>query len=82
MFRVLAREMFNISFRELIVSCSILEKIDSSRVSISSRDHVEWSSQARCQDQDDATNQHLREEQLDHEDCVVFVSPLSSYLTS
>ena len=37
---------------------------------------------ARCQDQDDAMNQHLREEQLDHEYCVVFVSPVSSYLTS
>ena len=33
MFRVLAREMFNISFRELIVSCSIFKKIDSYRVS-------------------------------------------------
>ena len=33
MFRVLAREMFNMSFRELIVSCSIFKKIDSYRVS-------------------------------------------------
>ena len=30
----------------------------------------------------EATDQHIREEQLDHEDRVSFVSPLSSYLTS
>ena len=37
---------------------------------------------ARRRDQDDAMNQHPREEQLDHEDRVSFASPLSSYLTS
>ena len=37
---------------------------------------------ARRRGQGDAMNQHLREEQLDHEDRVSFVYPLSSYLTS
>ena len=33
-----------VSFRELILNCSIFEKIDPSRVSFSSRCHVDWSS--------------------------------------
>ena len=37
---------------------------------------------ARRRDQDDAMNQHLREGQLDREDCDSFVTPLPSYLTS
>ena len=37
---------------------------------------------ARRRDQGDAMNQHPRERQLDHEDRVSFVSPLSSYLMS
>ena len=32
---------------------------------------------ARCQDQDDAMNQHFREEQLDREDCVSLRSPFT-----
>ena len=35
------------SFRELILSCSIFEKIDPSRVSFSSRGRVGWSSQSK-----------------------------------
>ena len=77
-----SQEVFYASFRELIVSCSILEKIDSSRVSFLLVVMLNGVLKARCQDQDDAMNQHLREEQLDHEDCVSFVSPLCSYLMS
>ena len=51
--------------------------------SLSSRCHVGWRSRKqRRQDQFEAMDQHLREGQLDHEDRVSFVSPLSFSLTS
>ena len=37
---------FYVSFRELILSCSIFEKISPSRVPFSSHCHVGWSSQS------------------------------------
>ena len=61
MFHVSAREMFNVSSRELILSCSIFEKIDPSRVSVSSRCHVGWSSQSKTTRQRWWLNQSLYE---------------------
>ena len=68
---------------KMILSCSNLKKIDSSKncpfLLVVMLDVV---LKARCQDQYDAMDQYIREEQLGHEDCIRFVSPLSSYLTS
>ena len=36
---------------------------------------IGWSSQSKTMSQDDAMNQHFREEQLDREDCVSLRSP-------
>ena len=72
----------NVSSHELILSCSVFSKIDCSRVFISSRCHVGWSSQSKTSRQRWGSNQHPWEKQLDCEDHVSFVSPLSSYLTS
>ena len=75
------KRCYYVSFHELIVSCSIFEKIESCRVYFCRR--VGWRSRKqRCQDQDDAMNQRLWGGYLDREDCVSSVSPLSSYLTS
>ena len=51
------------SFRELILSCSIFEKINPSRVSFSSRCHVGWSSQSKMTRQRWWSNQHSSEVQ-------------------
>ena len=71
-----------VSSHELILSCSVFSKIDCSRVFLSSRCHVGWSSQSKTSRQRWGSNQHPWEEQLDREDRVSFMSPLSSYLTS
>ena len=69
----------SIAFRELILYSSIFAKINPVEFSLSSVIIVGWSSRKkRCQDQDDAMNQHLRGEQLDREDYVSCV-PLSPY---
>ena len=73
---------FNISFRELILYSSIFEKINPSIVFFLSSSRG-WRSQKRgCQDQRMQWINNLLRCNLDHEDCVSFVSPLSSYLTS
>ena len=57
------------------MSCSIFEKIDSSRVFFSSRCHVGWSSQSKTTRQDgDWINVHLKCN-LGREDCVSCISP-------
>ena len=74
---------FSVSLHELILSCSIFDKIDPSRdfpfLSFVMLDVV---LKARRQDQYDALDHYFREEQLGHEDSIRLVSPLSSYLTS
>ena len=72
----------NVSSHELILSCSVFEKIDSSRVFLSSSRHVSWSSQSKTPRQDDDRIKVLMKCNLDREDCASFMSPLSSYLTS
>ena len=70
MLRVSAREMLRCLTRELILSCSIFEKIDPSRVSFSSRCHVGWSSQSKTTRQRWWLNQRLMKCNLDREDYV------------
>ena len=73
---------FYVLFRELIL-CSLRSMIQSCEVVLLSCRHVGWSSRRKgCHNQYDVADQHLREEQLDHEDRVSFVSPLISYLMS
>ena len=76
------KRCFNVSLHELILSCSIFEKIVFCRVSFPLH-RVGWRSRRqRRQEQCDAIYRYLREGQLDREDCDSFVTPLSSYLTS
>ena len=76
------KRCFNVSLHELILSCSIFEKIVSCRVSFPLH-RVGWRSRRqRRQEQCDAIYRYLREGQLDREDCDSFVTPLSSYFTS
>ena len=72
---------FNISFRELILYSSIFEKINPSRVSFR-RHRVDEDLKRGCQDQRMQRINNLMRCNLDHEDCVGLVPPLSSYLTS
>ena len=64
------------------MSCSIFEKIDSIEFPFLLIVVLDEVVKASRRDQDDAMNQHPREGQLDQEDYISFVSPLSSYLTS
>ena len=74
MFRVLAREMCNISFRELIVSCSIFKKIDSyGIVSVLVFDE-ELKSRVAKTKMMQGIDAPMRCK-LDHEDCDSFVTP-------
>ena len=64
------KRCFNVSLHELILSCSIFEKIVSCRVSFR-RHRVGWRSwRQRCQDRLELSNQHPRERHLDREKCV------------
>ena len=58
----------NVSSHELILSCSVFEKIDSSRVFLSSSRHVSWSSQSKTSRQDDDRIKVLMKCNLDRED--------------
>ena len=68
-----------VSFRELILSCSIFEKIDPSRVSFSPG-HVGRISQSKTSRQDGDRINVLMKGNLDREDCVR-LRPPSSYPT-
>ena len=68
---------FNVSLRELILSCSTFEKIDPSRVPFSSRCHVGWSSQSKTSRQDDDRIKVLMKCNLDREDCASLHSPFT-----
>ena len=59
-----------VSFSELIVSCSICEKIDSIEFPFLLIVVLDEVVKASRRDQDDAMNQHPREGQLDRKDCV------------
>ena len=59
-----------VSFRELILSCSIFEKIDPSRVSFFSPCHISWSSQNKTTRQRWWLSQHSLKCHLDREDYV------------
>ncbi len=65
----------NVSSHELILSCSVFEKIDSSRVFLSSSCHVSWSSQSKTTRQDGDRFNVLMKCHLDHEDYVSLRSP-------
>ena len=64
-----------VSSHELILSCSVFEKIDSSRVFLSSSCHVSWSSQNKTTRQDGDQFNVLMKCHLDHEDYVSLRSP-------
>ena len=65
----------NVSSHELILGCSVFEKIDSSRVFLSSSCHVSWSSQSKTTRQDGDRFNVLMKCHLDHEDYVSLHSP-------
>ena len=72
----------NVSLRELILSCSVFEKIDPSRVSFPLVVMSVGVPGARLRDNDGDQINNLMKCNLDREDCVGRVSPLSSYLTT
>ena len=68
---------FNVSLRELILSCSIFEKIDPSRVSFSSRCNVDRSSQSKTTRQRWWRINVLTKCNLNREDCVSLRFPFT-----
>ena len=65
----------NVSSHELILSCSVFEKIDSSRVFLSSSCHVSWSSQSKTTRQDGDRFNVLMKCHLDREYYISLHSP-------
>ena len=66
-----------VSSHELILNCSVFEKIDSSRVFLSSSRHVSWSSQSKTPRQDDDRIKVLMKCNLDREDCASLRFPFT-----
>ena len=66
---------YYVSSHELILSCSVFEKINSSRVFLSSSCHASWSSQRKTSSQRWWLNQRPYEVHLDREDYTSLRSP-------